>query len=90
MLNTKDKVTILNYALRGVILSGVTFVEQTLVADTNTLLLRLGFYTGEIIFAMIDNDDAMWLLDEFEWLEAGGLQVLAKLKGIKDVRLPEE
>jgi hypothetical protein len=90
MLNTKDKVTILNYALRGVILSGVTFVEQTLVSDTNTLLLRLGFYTGEIIFAMIDNDDAMWLLDEFEWLEAGGLQVLAKLKGIKDVRLPEE
>lgn len=90
LMTSEEKQRLLHYVLQGIKVRGVVYAEMLQVPDENTLLIAIGVATGETVYGLINEYDNIFLLDdEYEWLIAGGLKILARIHGIKNVEAVE-
>jgi hypothetical protein len=84
----ETKVKILKYICRGLKPPGVAF-SQAVILNDFSVLIRIRMKDESLIFGWLDPEDNLWMLDEFEWLSKGGLQILAYEHNIKTLEVYE-
>jgi hypothetical protein len=82
--DTKKK--ILTYVARGLKPPGIAHSQAVILWDFS-VLIRIIMKDQTTIFGWLDPQDNLWMLDEYEWLYKGGLQILAHERDIKTVEI---
>lgn len=79
---------ILLNVIRKMIPPGIVYYQCLLKSDFS-YLIHIIMRDGTGIYGYMDENDHVWLLDPWEWLEKGGLQALAYEHNIETVEAIE-
>ena len=87
-MTEESKKKILMYTARGLRPPSVAYSQAVILFDFS-VLIRIIMKDETCIFGWLDTEDNLWMLDEYEWLAKGGLQILAHERNIKTVEIYE-
>jgi hypothetical protein len=84
----ENKVKILKYVSRGLKPPGVAYSQAVILWDFS-VLIKIIMKNGEQVFGWLSENNDLWMIDEFEWLTKGGLQILAREHDITSLEVYE-
>ena len=87
-MDEESKKKVLQYIARGLRPPSVASSQAVLLHDFS-VLIRIRMKDETFIFGWLDAQDNLWMIDEYEWLYKGGLQILAHERDIKTLEVYE-
>lgn len=89
MLTEERKEKIVGYLLRGLVPPGVLYYQCKMRGDFS-YLIHVIMVDGQGIYAVLDATDIIHLIDPWDWLSFGGLEVLAHDHNIKSAEVGQD